>query len=161
MRLLEIITKSINEAEGAGIPIGNQTSQWFALCYLHPLDLLITQELKIGYYVRYMDDIVLIHNDKDYLRFCLKEMEEFAYGFGLKFNKKTQIISLKRGVDFLGFTHKLCKNGNALRELRAEAKRRQRRNMERLDYLKQAGRVSYEFMKTRLTSYTAHTAICC
>ena len=47
-----------------GIPIGNYTSQFFANIYLNELDQYIKRKLKIKYYVRYMDDFVLLARTK-------------------------------------------------------------------------------------------------
>ena len=70
--------KLINEIENIplykkkkGFPIGNMTSQIVAISYLNELDHFIKDGLKIKSYVRYMDDRVLIHNDKEYLKYCL------------------------------------------------------------------------------------------
>lgn len=49
------------------------TSQVIATFYLNELDHFIKDDLKIKSYVRYMDDGVLIHNDKEYLKYCLKK----------------------------------------------------------------------------------------
>ena len=68
--------------------MGNQSSQWFALYYLDRLDRFIKERLKVKYYVRYMDDGVLIHHDKEFLKKALA---------------KTQIFPISQGVDFLGF----------------------------------------------------------
>ena len=57
---------------GRGIPLGNQSSQWFAVYYLDPVDRLIKEKLRIKHYIRYMDDMVLIHPDKETLRECLR-----------------------------------------------------------------------------------------
>lgn len=59
--------------KGKGLPIGNMTSQVIATFYLNELDHFIKDDLKIKSYVRYMDDGVLIHNDKEYLKYCLKK----------------------------------------------------------------------------------------
>ena len=75
--LLEQIIDSYQVEEGKGIPLGNQTSQWFALSYLDGLDRLIKEQLHIKYYSRYMDDGVLIHESREYLRECKKQMEEY------------------------------------------------------------------------------------
>lgn len=69
--LLELIIDSYEQEEGRGLPMGNQTSQWFALYYLDGLDRLIKEKLHIRYYTRYMDDMILIHSDKEYLNECL------------------------------------------------------------------------------------------
>ena len=89
---------------GKGIPIGNMSSQVFALIYLNDLDHFIKETLKIEYYIRYMDDFILIHHDKEYLRECLKILEEeLKKEYKLMLNEKTQIINIKNGLDFLGF----------------------------------------------------------
>lgn len=73
--LLGTIVDSYECEPGKGLPMGNQTSQWFALYYLDGLDRLIKEKLRIKYYTRYMDDMILLHPDKNYLKECLHEME--------------------------------------------------------------------------------------
>ena len=63
--LLYIYVDSVPENEG--IPIGNQTSQWFALLYINAIDHVIKEKYRIKYYIRYMDDLVIIDNDKNKL----------------------------------------------------------------------------------------------
>ena len=58
-----------------GLPIGNQTSQWFALYYLDPMDRIIKEKMHIKYYVRYMDDGILIHESKEVLNRTRRRME--------------------------------------------------------------------------------------
>lgn len=60
LNLIDLIIDSGIE----GIPIGNFTSQWFANFYLQDLDHFIKEHLKVKYYVRYMDDMVLFSNNK-------------------------------------------------------------------------------------------------
>ena len=74
--------------------MGNQSSQWFALYYLDRLDRFIKERLKVKYYVRYMDNGVLIHHDKEFLKKALAKMKELVEEDGLEFNSKTQIISI-------------------------------------------------------------------
>lgn len=66
----------IDSTEGVGIPLGNQINQGFALLYLDSVDKLIKNELGIEFYGRYMDDFYLIHQSKDYLKYCLKVVTE-------------------------------------------------------------------------------------
>jgi hypothetical protein len=73
--LLCRIIDSYETNEDVGLPLGNQASQWFALYYLDSVDRLIKERLQIKFYVRYMDDFVLIHNDKSRLRYCLNEIQ--------------------------------------------------------------------------------------
>ena len=90
--------------KGKGLPIGNMTSQILAIFYLNNLDHFIKEKLKAKYYVRYIDDGVLLSGDKKYLRYCLDEINNFVLNYGLKLNNKTKIINVsKEGLDFLGF----------------------------------------------------------
>ena len=81
--------------------MGNQSSQWFALYYLDRLDRFIKERLKVKYYVRYMDDGVLIHHDKEFLKKALA---------------KTQIFPISQGVDFLGFHFYLTDTGKVIKK---------------------------------------------
>ena len=77
---------------GKGLPIGNMTSQIIAILYLNELDHFIKEKLHIKYYCRYMDDGLLIHNDKEYLKYCLDEILKIINKYNLTLNiKKTRI----------------------------------------------------------------------
>ena len=52
---------------GKGMPLGNLTSQFFANVYLNELDYFVKHELKVKYYIRYVDDFVILHSSKEYL----------------------------------------------------------------------------------------------
>ncbi|MBO4601179.1 MAG: RNA-directed DNA polymerase [Bacilli bacterium] len=103
----EMLIKSIssipNYSYNKGLPIGNVSSQIFAIFYLNDLDHFIKEKLKIKYYIRYMDDFVLFHYDKNYLKYCYGEINKFVKGEELVINKKTQIIPIKNGINFLGY----------------------------------------------------------
>ncbi len=86
-----------------GLPIGNMTSQIFAIFYLNDLDHYIKEKLHVKYYERYMDDFILIHHDKEYLKYCLKKIEIQIKNLNLKLNDKTQIYELHNGLPFLGY----------------------------------------------------------
>ena len=110
--LLDKIIGSYEYEEGKGLPMGNQTSQWFALYYLDSLDRLVKEKLRIRYYSRYMDDMILIHPSKEYLQECLARMREHLEGeLKLTFNEKTQIHAIRQGVDYLGFHFYLTETG--------------------------------------------------
>ena len=74
LSLLYQIIDSYEKTPGKGLPLGNQTSQWFAIYYLDGFDRFVKEKLRIKYYTRYMDDCVLLHSDKEYLRQYLQEM---------------------------------------------------------------------------------------
>lgn len=95
---------------GKGLPIGNMSSQILAIFYLNDLDHFIKEKLKIKYYIRYMDDFVLLHPDKDYLKKCLLEITQKLDELKLTLNSKTQIIEIHNGINFLGYRFVLKKN---------------------------------------------------
>lgn len=88
-----------------GFPIGNYISQFAANLNLTWFDRWIKQVLKIKYYYRYCDDIVILHPDKDYLRYCLQEIEKYlADNLKLKVKRNWQIFPVEaRGIDFIGY----------------------------------------------------------
>lgn len=57
-----------HSAAHCGLPIGNLTSQVFANFYMNPFDHFIKHDLGIRYYGRYVDDFILVHQDKVYLK---------------------------------------------------------------------------------------------
>ena len=101
--LIEEIIRSV--PDGKNTPIGNFTSQWFGNLYLNEMDTFIKHELKIRDYIRYCDDFLLFHDDKKYLGFCDKAIQEFC-GENLKLRlSKDNLFPVKQGVDFLGYRH--------------------------------------------------------
>ena len=126
--LLNVFIDSYSLTDEKGLPLGNQSSQWFALYYLDGIDRLIKEQFRVKYYTRYMDDGILIHNDRKQLVSYLKDMEKHLMEErALEFNQKTQIIPLSQGVDYLGFHFYMTENGKVIRKLRASNKKRVKR----------------------------------
>ena len=88
----------IDSTESPGLPLGNQVAQVYALLMLHGLDCMITSELGIKHYGRYMDDFFLIHHDKEYLKACLEAIELAVSGLGLKLNFINQYLLIFRSM---------------------------------------------------------------
>jgi hypothetical protein len=87
-----------------GLPIGNLTSQVFANVYLNPLDHFIKRDLKIKLYGRYVDDLVLVHNDKQILLNSILQIRKFMLD-NLKLTlhpKKIRLQPASKGFSFLG-----------------------------------------------------------
>lgn len=70
-----------------------------------------------------MDDGIIIHHDKEYLKNILLEMKEEVKRLGLEFNEKTTICPIKQGIDYLGFHFYLTETGKVIRRLRTSAKK--------------------------------------
>ena len=88
---------------GKGLPIGNYTSQFFANIYLTQLDKFVKEVLGIKYYVRYMDDFVLLLNSKTDCRRAMADMERFLLDIDLCLNPKTTYMKNADGVNFCGY----------------------------------------------------------
>ena len=121
----------IDSTEGLGLPLGNQVAQVYALLMLNGMDHMITGELGIKFYGRYMDDFYLIHHDKEYLKECLKYIREMVHSLGLSLNGKTQIVPFKNGIGFCGFHHYMTEDGKYIRKLKGENKRRIKKKVAR------------------------------
>ena len=100
-----ILTNHNTKEEQKGMPLGNLTSQFFANVYLNELDYFVKHTLKVKSYIRYVDDFVILHNDKEKLVEYKKQIDEFL-GKNLKIElhpKKSRIINIGKGTGYLGF----------------------------------------------------------
>lgn len=157
--VLWLVDLIIDSTEGnVGIPIGNQTSQLFALLYLDGLDHFVKEKLGIKFYGRYMDDFFLIHKDKEYLQHCLKEIEAFVEDRGLSLNAKTNIYPLKNGVDFLGFHTYLTESGAVIRKVRRRSKNNMKRKLKKFASLRAAGRIDDKTIEQSYQSWRGHAS---
>jgi RNA-directed DNA polymerase len=87
-----------------GLPIGNLTSQWFANWYLDGLDHFVTSHLRIGGYVRYCDDFVLLHSDQSRLAKARAQLIDYLARWRLRLHPgKTAIIPVRAGLTFVGY----------------------------------------------------------
>ncbi|MFA5019511.1 MAG: reverse transcriptase domain-containing protein [Candidatus Pacearchaeota archaeon] len=102
--LIEQIIKNYDNKE-KGMPLGNLTSQFFANVYLNDLDYFVKHKLKAKYYIRYVDDFVLLSSSKVQLKLWMGDIEHFLIDkLTLELHKqKSKITSLSRGIDFVGF----------------------------------------------------------
>lgn len=90
--------------KNCGLPIGNLTSQLFSNVYLNVFDQFMKRELKCKHYGRYVDDFYVVSKDKKFLKEIVKEITVFMKE-KLKLDiqeKKTHVINVKQGIDFLG-----------------------------------------------------------
>ena len=135
--------------KGKGLPIGNMTSQILAVYYLNDLDHYIKEKLGIKCYVRYMDDFILFHEDREYLKYCLGEIEKKLAEVKLKLNKKTQILEIHHGFCFLGYRF-ILKDKKLLMLLSSSTKKRLRK---RVKYVREN---KPEMLAKTLASYNGY-----
>ena len=103
MRILSLLIDSYHTLPGKGIPIGNLTSQSFANLYLTGLDHYILEHVKPTGYIRYMDDFVLLHADKQVLKTMFVTVDGYTKKH-LNLDLKQPVYgSTEQGLPFLGF----------------------------------------------------------
>ncbi len=114
---------------GKGLPIGNLTSQFFANVYLTPLDQFVKHTLKCRYYIRYVDDLLLLSDDIEWLHECRERIATFLEDrLGLSLHpRRNHILPVSNGVDFVGYvvrsTHMLVRRRVVNNCVRALARR--------------------------------------
>lgn len=92
------------EKDRIGLPIGNYTSQYFANIYLNELDYYMKFELRQKYYVRYMDDFMILVDNKQEARELLRKINNFVIErLHLELNHKSGYYPRKMGANFCGF----------------------------------------------------------
>lgn len=139
-----------------GIGLGSQVSQITELAVLDDLDHYIKERLRIKHYLRYMDDFILIHEDKSVLRAALAEIEKRLSALGLTLNEKTQILPLKNGVLWLKWRFVLTDTGKVIRKICMKSVVRERRKLRRMAKLAVAGRIPVAAITESFITWKAH-----
>lgn len=102
--LLWYLDKNINEAPDTGILIGNYLSQFTGNFYLTPFDHWLKEEKGIKHLYRYMDDIVILHESKEFLHQLARDIMEYLGNIHLTIKDNWQVFPVAdRGVDFVGY----------------------------------------------------------
>ncbi len=117
------------EVPGKGMPLGNLTSQFFANVYLNELDYFVKHQLKIKYYLRYVDDFIILHRDMKVLEDYKNKINDYLIN-NLKIElhpDKSKILPLRNGLNLVGYRnfyhHKLLRKSN-IRKFRYNFNRR-------------------------------------
>lgn len=144
----------VDQMRPRGLPIGNQTSQFWANVYLHPLDEFIKRELRCRAYLRYCDDFLLFADDKATLHDWRAAIEDFMVKLRLRIHPhKTSVHPATRGTPFLGFTlyptHRRLARDNGVRF---------QRRWKRMAADCRAGRLARAELETRLRAWIAHAS---
>ncbi len=102
--LIQQILQNFETSPGKGMPLGNLTSQFFANVYLTKLDYFVKHKLKAKYYIRYVDDFVVLHHDPKILDQYKRKIELYLKNLHLELHPtKTKITSLRSPTTFLGY----------------------------------------------------------
>lgn len=101
-----------------------------------------------------MDDFILLHNSKEYLKYCLSCIaNKLKDDYKLEINKKkTRIDSIKNGIDFLGYRFYI-KNNNIIMKLKNNTKKKFKKKTKNLNLLYNNKYIDYFEYKRLLSSY--------
>lgn len=152
-KLLNFTKKLIyDDNDLRGIPIGNYTSQYFANIYLNELDHYVKEVLKVKYYVRYMDDFILLVPTKQEAKILKQKIYEFlSRKLDLKLNSKSKYYPNELGVDFCGYriyeTHRL---------LRKRSKKKIRKLVKKANQDYKDGCLNFQHIRMCYNSWRAH-----
>lgn len=112
---------------------GSQLIQIAGISVLDGFDHFVKEQLHVKYYIRYMDDFLMISDNLEYLKECQQQVREYLIGLKFELNeKKTRIYPIKEGIDFLGFNYRLTETGKVLMFIRPENVKRERKKLRRL-----------------------------
>lgn len=159
-RIVRLVNGFIDDF-GAQYGLGSQISQVSALMYPNKLDHYIKEELRIQAYGRYMDDGYLVHESKEHLQHCLQEIRRLCAELGIKLNeKKTQIVKLSRGLNFLKRRFILTETGKVIVKPARKGITNMRRKLRTFKRWLVAGKMKMEDIRTSYTSWKGHMKQC-
>lgn len=91
---------------GKGLDLGLNSSQWLSNFYLQGLDYFIKQKLKAEVYVRYVDDMIILGNNKRKLHYYIRMIQDYLKtNLRLRLKENYQLLNLEKGdeIEFLGY----------------------------------------------------------
>ena len=130
-------------AGDVGYSPGSQMVQIAGISLLDDLDHYCKERLHLKHYIRYMDDITIIHHDPDYLTVVLSEISAWLKTIGFEVNlKKTHINPLSNDFTFLGFNYQITSTGKIIMTLNSANIKHERRKLRRMVALAKQGKVT-------------------
>lgn len=151
-KLLSLTRIILADDEEKGIPIGNYTSQFFANIYLNELDKYIKYIIRVKYYIRYMDDFVLLLDSKEECKKIVNSIGSYLKNnLDLELNSKTRYFPGYQGISFCGYrvfsTHILIIGSN---------KNRMKRRINRWNKLYSEGKLDIKKTELSYSSWLGH-----
>lgn len=146
------LKQGINERKGLGL--GSEINQTIAITYPNPLDHYIKEVLRIKGYGRYMDDSYLIHESKEYLEYCLEEIQRICARLKITVNKKkTKIVKLSHGFTFLKTQIHYTETGGIVKKPCHNAVVRERRKLKKQKKFVDSGEMSFQDVRQSYGSW--------
>lgn len=143
----------------AGYNPGSQLIQIAGISVLDRFDHFVKEQLHAKFYIRYMDDFLIISEDVEYLEACRDLIAEYLAGIRFELNrKKTRIYPLREGIEFLGFRFSLTGTGKVLMLINPENVKRERKKLRRLVAKSKRGAIPLEKVDESYTTWRSHAS---
>ena len=136
---------------------GSQIIQIAGISVLNGIDHYVKERLRVKYYIRYMDDMIILGNDRSELERIREDVAEKLGEIGFALHReKTRIIPLREGVMFLGFHFRLTETGKVILLIDSNRVAAERRKLKRMSQLVKAGKMTREKADECYRSWKAH-----
>lgn len=159
LRLIETIIRSRGDEPGLwltgrSIPIGNLTSQFFANVYLNRFDHWLKEEVGARFYLRYVDDFIILGDDRSWLHGLIPRLETKLAEFDLLLHaRKRQVFPVTEGCTFMGY-----RIFPGHRRLTRDGVIRARRRLKAAKQWFLRGRITADGLRARIMSWIGHAA---
>ena len=156
-KLFNLAKQIIDSSDDVGVCLGSELSQIIATWFPSELDHFIKEVLKINFYGRYMDDLYLIHNDKEYLNYCLKEIKRICEKLKIVINEnKTQFHKTEIGFIFLKCNFRITESGKIVVKSCKKNILRLKRKLKKFKKFLDEGKIDYSDVRKTYESWKAH-----
>lgn len=135
---------------------GSQIVQIVGITALDRVDHFIKERLRVKFYIRYMDDFILLHPDKSYLRNCLQEITKMLHEYKMEINeKKTDIRSIACPITYLDFVYRLTSTGSVVILADPQKVKHERKKIKRMVALVENGKLTKHDVDVHFKAYKA------
>ena len=136
------------------VDIGDQTSQDIGVFYPTRIDNYVTVVRGFRKYVRYMDDIAMIHEDRDYIRETIEGIKKEASEMGMFINdKKTRIVRMSDTFTYLQVRYFVTSTGKVVKRINPRSLTRERRRLKAYKRLISKGEMTYDRVEQAYKSW--------
>ena len=142
-----------------GFNPGSQIIQIAGISVLDGIDHYIKERLRIRHYLRYMDDMLIVGNDRSELEQIWKDVDKRLQGIGFELHPtKTRIIPIRDGIMFLGFEYRLTETGKVIVSIDPTRVKAIRRKLYRMVKKAKAGLLTRAKVDESYQSWRSHAA---
>ena len=154
-RVVDILSYQYKDQKGYNP--GSQMVQIAGIAVLNGLDHYIKEKLHVKYYIRYMDDFIIIHKDKELIKHCKTEIAKYISNIGLSLHDgKTKIYKITDGIRFLGFKFTPTSTTKVIKSVLGQNVRNYKRKLKKMVKLAKQGKMTKEKVDECFSSWKAH-----